>query len=101
VNASQIPGAPGGLNVQAQGGTITLNWSPAAGAVSGYAIYRIIGLVNSSQQFLAMSQSTSYTDSSAASEVPSGYDEIFYYVYAVGPTGVENPQDAFGSILTS
>jgi hypothetical protein len=48
-----------------------------------------------------MTQSTTLVDNTALSQTPPGSDEIFYYVYAVGPTGVVNPEDAFGSIMTS
>jgi hypothetical protein len=101
VSASDIPGPPSGLQIQASNGALVLNWSPASGNVAGYAIYRLIGLVNSAQTYLSTTQSTSFTDTTALSTAPPAGDEIFYYVYAVGPTGVENPQNAFGSIFTS
>ena len=101
VSANDIPGAPTGLQIQDENGALVLTWEAAPGSVSYYAIYRLVGLVNSSQTYLSATQSTTFTDTTALSVSPSGGDEIFYYVYAVGPTGVENPQDAFGSIFTN
>jgi hypothetical protein len=101
IAADDIPGAPTDLQIRSGNGAVALTWQAAPGNVDHYAIYRIIGLVNSSQTYLSSTRSTSFTDTTALSLAPSGGDEIFYYVYAVGPTGVENPLDAFGYLLTS
>jgi hypothetical protein len=101
VNASNIPGSPTNLQIQGENGTLVLNWSPAAGNVSHYVIDRLIGIANSSPVYVSSTTSTTFDDTTALSMTPAGGDEIFYYVYAVGPTGVVNPTDAFGYINTS
>jgi hypothetical protein len=102
VLSSQIPTAP--LHARFQftpSQTIILAWDPAQHA-SGYDIYRMIPSEDPEFEFLATVTGTTYTDTSSDAwsnaHTSSGVE---YGVFAVGPTGVENPSGLAIPIETS
>jgi hypothetical protein len=92
VAPDQIPTSP--LNGQFQftnSGGIALSWSAGQHAVA-YNVYRIIPSEDQEYQLIATVKGTSYTDpSSDAWQNAHSSGGITYGVFAVGPTGVENP----------
>jgi len=93
-----IPAAPsnGTYKMTGQGG-IALSWSAGQNAVA-YDIYRQISDQDQQFQLLTTVKGTSYNDnSSAAITNIHATKGIVYAIFAVGPTGVENP----GGIIIS
>jgi hypothetical protein len=92
VQASEIPTPPLNARFQfASNQTIILAWDAGQHAVA-YDVYRMIPSESSEFEFLATVKDTTYTDTSADSwqnaHTSSG---VTYGIFAVGPTGVENP----------
>lgn len=96
VTADQIPASPsnGQYQLSSDGGVL-LSWAPATSDnVSGYDVYRQILGTDSLPQLQTMTTDTSYTDESPeAIQNAQTATGILYTIYAVGPTGIENPQD--------
>lgn len=90
VSASQIPSAPtnGRYQLTSNGG-VSLTWS---GNAPGYNIYRFVLTDSRGFQFLAKTSSNSYLDESQTTiNNAQTITGISYDIYAVGPTGIENP----------
>ena len=94
VSSDQIPETPTGGQYQlTSDGGVALSWSPSGNAVS-YDIYRMVLGRDTQQLLLTNTTNTSYTDeSSDATQNAQTVTGIMYTIYAVGPTGVENPTD--------
>ena len=96
VTADQIPAAPtnGQYQLSSDGGVI-LSWTAStSGNVSGYNVYRMVVGVDKEPQLQGTTTDASYTDeSSLAIQNAQSLTGIIYTVYAVGPTGIENPTD--------
>lgn len=77
-----------------------LSWGAATGNLSGYEIYRQVVGVDGDQKLLARTTDTSYTDRAhPVSLANSGAHDLLYWVYAIGPTGLDSAQDIPISIL--
>lgn len=100
VSADQIPGAPSGGQYQlSSDGGVILSWGAASGNVAGYNIYRMIFTVDNQPQLIATTTDVSYTDESPeAIQNAQTITGMMYEVYAVGPTGIENPADVLYSV---
>lgn len=97
VSSDQIPSAPtnGHYQLTSDGG-VALTWS---GNAAGYNIYRFVLIEGKGFQFVTKTSSTSYTDESpAATRNAQTIAGIAYAIYAVGPTGIENPSSVTISI---
>ena len=96
ITADQIPAAPsnGQYQLSSDGGVL-LSWSPAQSSnVSGYDVYRMVLGVDTQQQFQTTTTDTSYSDeSSEAIQNAQTVTGVMYTIYAVGPSGIENPED--------
>lgn len=103
LSPDEIPGnptGPGRYQIDADHDSVLLSWGAAAGNVSGYEIYRDVVGVDQGEELLARTTNTSYTDQAhPVSLANSGAHDLLYWVYAIGPTGVDSAQDLPISIL--
>jgi hypothetical protein len=100
VTAKEIPTAPtrGSFHLT-NAGAVTLSWQPGQ-QVHTYNIYRMFPAVNQQYQLLKSITATSYTDtSSLAIKNARQSPGIIYAIFAVGPTGVENPSDEVITVM--
>jgi hypothetical protein len=98
VPTNQIPTAPGNARYRITSkGDIELAWSAGQHATA-YDVYRLIADHNQQFQLLGTVKDTSYNDTSKeALQNIHATKGIAYAIFAVGPTGVENP----GGIIIS
>ena len=92
VSPSQIPVSPvnGRFQFTSSSG-VALAWDTGKNAVA-YDVYRLIPSQDASFVFVATVKDTTYTDTSAAAwQNAHTSTGITYGIFAVGPTGVENP----------
>jgi hypothetical protein len=102
LSPDEIPGnpGPGRYRIDADYDSVLLSWGAATGNVSGYEIYRQVVGVDGDQKLLARTTGTSYTDRAhPVSLANSGAHDLLYWVYAIGPTGLDSAQDILISIL--
>lgn len=92
ISADQIPAAPGkGSFHYERNGNIVLSWVAGRNAVA-YNVYRQISDHNQQFQLLVTVKGVSYVDNSAEAEQQVHSQKgITYVIFAVGPSGVENP----------
>lgn len=100
VSADQIPSAPSGGQYQlSSDGGVILSWGAASGNVAGYNIYRMIFTADNQPQLIATTTDVSYADESPeAIQNAQTITGMMYEVYAIGPTGIENPTDVLYSV---
>ncbi|HEY7419563.1 MAG TPA: hypothetical protein VH593_30555 [Ktedonobacteraceae bacterium] len=92
VTPGQIPASPANGRFQfTPANAVALAWDVGKNAVA-YDVYRLIPSQDQTFQFVATVKDTTYTDTSAdAWQNAHTSTGITYGVFAVGPTGVENP----------
>ncbi len=78
-------------------GGVALSWSAGQHA-SRYDVYREVTNVDQQFQLVATVTGTTYTDASATAIKYAHAEGITYAIFAVGPTGVENPSDTVVSV---
>jgi hypothetical protein len=93
VTPSQIPASPANGRFQfTSASAVALAWDAGKNAVA-YDLYRLISSQDQSFAFVATVKDTTYTDTSAdAWRNAHTSTGIIYGIFAVGPTGVENPE---------
>jgi hypothetical protein len=92
VTPSQIPALPANGRFRfTPTSAVALAWDTGKNAVA-YDVYRLIPSQDLSFEFVATVKDTTYTDTSAAAwQNAHTSTGITYGIFAVGPTGVENP----------
>lgn len=101
VATDQIPTAPGNGKFSFTGGGIVLSWTAGLHATA-YNVYRQISDVDQQFKQIATVKATSYTDTSAITmDNIHSQKGVRYAIFAVGPTGVENPGAMVIPITTS
>jgi len=92
VTPSQIPASPANGRFQLMpASAVALAWDTGKNAVS-YDVYRLIPPQDQAFEFVTTVKDTTYTDTSAAAwQNAHTSTGITYAIFAVGPTGVENP----------
>ncbi|GCF07542.1 hypothetical protein [Dictyobacter arantiisoli] len=98
VAGSDIPTAPTrGTYRLAQNKAVTLTWTAGQHATR-YDIYRLIPNVDQQYQLIGNASGPTYTDASTTAKKST--TGIAYAIFAVGPTGVENPSDTVITIVS-
>jgi len=94
VPVDQLPAAPKDGHYQFTGSSgVSLAWSASQHAVA-YHVYRLIASVDQQYQLVGTVKETVYNDkSSQVMKSIRTVPGISYAVFAVGPTGVENPDN--------
>lgn len=89
---SQIPASPANGRFQfTPASAVALAWNTGKNAVA-YDVYRVIPSQGQTFEYVATVKDTTYTDTSAAAwQNAHTSTGITYGIFAVGPTGVENP----------
>lgn len=91
VATNQIPTAPGNGKFEFTGGGIILSWTPGKNA-QAYNVYRQIADLDQQFKQIATVKTTSYTDTAQVTmDNVRSQKGVRYAIFAVGPTGVENP----------
>ncbi len=92
VTSNQIPATPANGRFQfTPANAVAVAWDAGKNAVA-YDVYRMIPSQDQAYEFVTTVKDTMYTDTSAAAwQNAHTSTGISYSIFAVGPTGVENP----------
>lgn len=100
IDAKEIPTAPTNGQFKVSQKSVDLSWS-AGQNVAGYDIYRLIPNIDQTFQLISHVTGTSYNDTSVdGTDNANSTNGVAYAIFAVGPTGVENPSNVIISITS-